>query len=113
MKIGRLSCPICSKKCMSVFRKVLLGPLVSVKCKECNNFISSAWIKSILSIIPAGGVSFAAWAIMSSTLKEKFPFMTNISQSPEEWAVYGLLAGVLLITAPLYLFWVPLKLRHM
>lgn len=109
----KLKCPICDVRSVSVWRKLTTGPVAGVQCKSCNNIIGVPWLKSILSFVPAFGVGYLAWWLIQSPYASSFPWMANISTSPETWAAYGTVAGTVIITIPLYLYWVPLKLKRM
>lgn len=108
----KLKCPVCAHPFVSRIRKVILGPFFAVRCEECGNLIGTARFACLLCVVPAIATAFGAWSVYHSPIKSKFSFLLQLTQDPMVWAVCGFIAGLLLFTIPLALYWLPLKIRR-
>ena len=46
------ACPHCRKKTISIPKKLLVSPLVSIYCPDCNAQLRTAWVASLLALTP-------------------------------------------------------------
>lgn len=107
----KLYCPVCTFKCLSIVRKLLFGPLLSVQCRECGNMIGVSWVKSLTSLLPAFAMSYVVWFLVNSPFKNSIPLIAELNIKPDVLTLYAFAAGLVVFTIPLCLFWVSLELK--
>ena len=94
------ACPWCTKGRFSFWQKQSLGPARNLTCQQCKRPVSVCWNRAQLAAIPAVALGFLG-LIAGKTL-----FMTWPAILLGGWV--GVTIGML-ITAPLYHWYVPLK----
>ena len=94
------SCPWCEKGRFSFWEKQSLGPARSLTCTQCKRPVSVCWQRAQIAAIPAIALGFLG------LIAGKVLFMTWPAILLGGWL--GVTIGML-ITAPLYHWYVPLK----
>ena len=92
-------CPWCSKTGFSFWEKQTLGPSRNLRCPHCRKQVSVCWNRAQLAAIPVIALGFLG------LIAGKAMFGTWSGLMLFSWI--GVTAGML-ITAPLYHFYVPL-----
>ena len=92
-------CPWCKSKTFSFWQKQSLGPTKTLECAACTRRVTVAWERAQLAVLPmlllgflgliCGKVFFATWAAVAL------------------FGWLGITTGML-VTAPIYHFYVPL-----
>jgi hypothetical protein len=89
-------CPHCrGSPCLPAWRKLLLGPSGSARCLVCGRCVSVEPVRSTVVILPP-----SLYIVSLGT-----GWLENLLVAA------GLLAGLLLLCALLYVYWVPLTSR--
>jgi hypothetical protein len=93
------ACPWCKRKTFSFWQKQTLGPAHSIKCYACKHSVSVPWTRAQLAAAPLVVVAFAGLLVG----KVAYGVLPEILMG----GALGLMVGMIL-TAPLYHFFVPL-----
>ena len=94
------ACPWCEQTSFSFWQKQSLGPARNLTCQHCKKQVSVCWNRAQLAAVPVlalGFLGLIAGKMVFGTWSAVFLF-----------AWLGVTAGML-ITAPLYHWYVPLK----
>ena len=94
------ACPWCAKGKFSFWEKQSLGPARNLTCSQCKRPVSVCWSRAQLAAIPAIALGFLG------LIAGKALFMTWPAILLGGWL--GVTIGML-ITAPLYHWYVPLQ----
>ena len=94
------ACPWCEKGRFSFWEKQSLGPARNLTCAECRRPVSVCWNRAQLAAVPAVALGFLG------LIAGKMAFGTWPAVFLGGWL--GVTIGML-ITAPLYHYYVPLK----
>jgi hypothetical protein len=94
------ACPWCTKGSFSFWDKQSLGPARTLTCADCHRPVSVCWNRAQLAAIPAVALGFLG------LIAGKMAFGTWSAVFLGAWL--GITIGML-ITAPLYHYYVPLK----
>ncbi|MCA2999516.1 MAG: hypothetical protein ING75_13030 [Rhodocyclaceae bacterium] len=46
------ACPHCRKKTISIPKKLLVSPLITIYCPNCNAQLRTSWVPSLLALAP-------------------------------------------------------------
>jgi hypothetical protein len=94
------ACPWCDKTGFSFWQKQSLGPARNLTCPHCKRPVSVCWNRAQIAAVPAIALGFLG------LIAGKMVFGTWSAVFLFGWV--GVTAGML-ITAPLYHWFVPLK----
>jgi hypothetical protein len=93
------ACPWCQRKTFSFWQKQALGPSRSLRCTACTREVSVPWIRAQLAAAPLVLITFAGLVIG----KVAYGVVPEILMG----GCLGAMVGII-VTAPLYHFFVPL-----
>jgi membrane protein YdbS with pleckstrin-like domain len=100
-----LNCPACGKHCLSIARKLLLSPAVSISCASCGARVSVPWFESMLLVFLAGIVPSLVGIFAISSV-------SNFSSAPVAVGTFVAIAAI--VALPFlwaYYRFVPLVVR--
>lgn len=95
-----LACPSCSQPCLSVLRKLSLGPARSVACRACGCRVSVAWLSGaamlllatvapfVIAALGAGWLAGRVGSVPFGTFAAAFVVLLLLSSLPFLWAYY-------------------------